>query len=187
MDEAHLIRMIRISKFLSKHLRHQPDRLGLTLAPGGWVTVDALLAACAAYGMPLTRADLDEVVGKNSKQRFSYDETGARIRANQGHSVAVDLELTPAEPPAVLYHGTGAGAVAAIEREGLYKQRRHHVHLSADVATAVAVGRRHGRPVVFRVDTAAMRAAGYLFYCSENGVWLVDEVPPAFLRVLGER
>ena len=101
------IRLIKISKFLSKHLRHDPEGLGLTLAPGGWVLVDALLAACARRRMPITRAELEEVVVRNSRQRFSFDPDGTRIRANQGHSVAVDLQLVPTTPPDVLYHGTG--------------------------------------------------------------------------------
>lgn len=179
MDEA---RLVRTSKFLSKHLRHQPARLGLTLAPGGWVEVEALLAACGAQGLPITRAELDEVVARNNKQRFAYDETGTRIRANQGHSVEVDLQLEPAVPPAVLYHGTGHATAEVIRREGLRRMRRHHVHLSPDVATATAVGARHGRPVVFAVDAAAMHAAGCVFYRSANGVWLVERVSPAYLR-----
>jgi putative RNA 2'-phosphotransferase len=183
MDEG---RLVRVSRFLSKHLRHQPQRIGLALAPGGWVTVDALLAACARAGVPLSRADLDEVVARNNKQRFAFDESGTRIRASQGHSVPVDLELEPREPPAALYHGTGEDAVPAIRREGLRKMRRHHVHLSADVATAVTVGRRHGRPVVFVVDTVALRREGYTFFRSENGVWLVDTVPPNYLRIVDE-
>lgn len=182
MDEAHLT---RISKYLSKHLRHQPDKLGLTLAPGGWVAVDVLLEAARFHGFRISRAELDEVVARNTKQRFAFDETGTRIRANQGHSVDVDLELAPLAPPAVLYHGTGAGAVAAIEREGLHKMRRHQVHLSADLTTARIVGARHGRPVVFVVDAEAMHRAGHVFYCSVNGVWLTDAVPPAYLTVLG--
>jgi len=181
MDEA---RLVRTSKFLSKYLRHAPEKLGLTLEPGGWAGVDDLLAAAAKRGMPLSRAELEEVVVRNSKQRFSFDETGARIRANQGHSVAVDLQLDPAIPPELLYHGTGERAVEAILREGLRKMRRHHVHLSGDVATAIAVGRRHGRPVVFEVQAGKLHAAGYTFYCSENGVWLVDAVPPEYLRVV---
>jgi putative RNA 2'-phosphotransferase len=179
LDDA---RLVRTSKFLSKHLRHQPARLGLTLAPGGWVDVEALLVACAAHGMPITRAELDEVVARNNKQRFGYDETGTRIRANQGHSVEVDLQLEPVAPPAVLCHGTGQGTAEAIRREGLRRMRRHHVHLSPDVATATAVGARHGRPVVFAVDAAAMHAAGFVFYRSANGVWLVERVPPEYLR-----
>ncbi|SRR5579875_1710382 len=181
MEETQLV---RISKFLSKHLRHQPQRLSLTLAPGGWVDVGALLAACAAHGMPLKRAELDEVVERNSKQRFSYDETGERIRANQGHSVEVDLQLAPLAPPDTLYHGTGEHAVTAILRQGLLKMKRHHVHLSPDIPTARMVGKRHGRPVIFQVDTATMANAGMLFYRSANGVWLTDHVPPQYLTII---
>jgi putative RNA 2'-phosphotransferase len=175
-------RLVKISKYLSKHLRHQPERIGLQLAPGGWVAVDELLAACKQHRFPISRAQLDEVVAKNDKQRFAFDSTGTQIRANQGHSVEVDLELEPSVPPDVLYHGTGHRAVESIKQMGLCKMSRHHVHLSTDIATATAVGARHGRPVVFTVDAAAMHKAGYVFYCSENGVWLVDRVPPEYLR-----
>lgn len=177
-------RLVRVSKYLSKHLRHQPERLGLTLEPGGWVAVTALLAACTAQGFPIARAELDEVVARNNKQRFAFDESGERIRANQGHSVPVDLQLTPAEPLALLFHGTGAGAVPAIVREGLRKMRRHHVHLSPDRATAERVGARHGPPVVFAVDAAAMHHDGHAFFHTTNDVWLVDAVPPRYLRQL---
>lgn len=175
---------VRISKFLSLHLRHRPDRLGLQLEPGGWVAVDALLAACARKGVRISRAQLEEVVRTSDKQRFAFDAEGRKIRANQGHSVAVDLQLAPQAPPAVLYHGTGERAVAAILREGLRKMKRHHVHLSADVETARRVGARHGRPVVLRVDAAAMAAAGIAFFRSENGVWLVEHVPPGYLSLV---
>jgi putative RNA 2'-phosphotransferase len=178
--------LVKISKYLALHLRHRPERLGLTLEPGGWVAVDALLAACQRDRFPITRERLQEVVEKNGKRRFSFDETGTRIRANQGHSVAVDLQLDPATPPAVLYHGTYPDAVEAILQGGLRRMSRHHVHLSKDIATARAVGMRRGKPVVLAVDAAAMAAQGHVFYCSANGVWLVDEVPPAFLRRLGE-
>ncbi len=174
-------RLIKISKFLSKHLRHDPEGLGLTLAPGGWVPVDALLAACAKRHMTLSPAELAEVVAQNSKQRFSFDETRTMIRANQGHSVAVDLQLAPAVPPDVLYHGTGHLTAPIIAREGLHKMNRNHVHLSRDAATAQSVGARHGRPVIFEVNAAAMTAAGHAFYCSDNGVWLTDAVPAEFL------
>lgn len=177
-------RLTRVSKSLSKHLRHEPEGLGLTLAPGGWVQVDDLLAGCARKGMRLSRAELEEVVARNSKRRFSFDENGTRIRANQGHSVEVDLQLEPAAPPAVLYHGTGQRTADAIEKDGLRKMARHHVHLSADVPTARAVGARHGRPVVFQVDAARMSAEGHLFYRSDNGVWLVDAVAPLYLQRL---
>jgi putative RNA 2'-phosphotransferase len=183
VDDA---RVIRISKFLSKHLRHQPQQLGLTLAPGGWVTIDDLLAACARHGMPLSREELDTVVARNDKRRFSFDETGERIRANQGHSVKVDLQLAQVEPPAILYHGTKRDVVHVILREGLRKMRRHHVHLAADIPTAIRVGRRHGQPVVFAVDASAMCEAGSVFFRSANGVWLVDVVPPRYLRMLDD-
>jgi putative RNA 2'-phosphotransferase len=177
-------RQVKISKFLSKALRHQPERLGLTLAPGGWVKVEELLAACAAQQFPISLAELAAVVAGSDKQRFAFDETHTNIRANQGHSVAVDLQLEPQTPPAVLYHGTSEKSVAAIQQTGLRKMARHHVHLSADRETAHKVGMRHGRPVIFMVNTTAMQLAGFTFYCSDNGVWLVDEVPPQYLEVL---
>ncbi|PMB51905.1 RNA 2'-phosphotransferase [Fischerella thermalis CCMEE 5201] len=175
-------RLIKISKYLSKHLRHQPERIGLKLDPGGWVTVDELLAACKKNQFPITRAELNEVVANNDKKRFSFDSTGALIRANQGHSTEVDLQLEQVSPPDVLYHGTGHKAVDAILQTRLNKMSRHHVHLSADIATAKTVGARHGKPVVFIVDARAMHEAGYTFYCSDNGVWLVDHVPPEYLQ-----
>jgi putative RNA 2'-phosphotransferase len=181
MDDA---RLVKVSKYLSKHLRHQPQRLGLTLQPGGWVPVEDLLAACARMHFPISRAELEEVIARNNKQRFALDPTGTLIRANQGHSVPVDLQLAPVAPPPTLYHGTAAHLVETIRREGLRKMARHHVHLSPDPETARRVGARHGTPVVFVVDAAAMQQAGIPFYCSANGVWLVDTVPPAYLRLL---
>lgn len=176
--------LIKISKYLSLHLRHQPEKLGLTLEPGGWVAVDDLLVACSAHRFPITRAALEEVVAGNDKQRFAFDQTGKKIRASQGHSVAVDLQLEPALPPRELYHGTGEKSVAAIQKSGLQKMQRHHVHLSPDTETARRVGARHGRPAIFIVDAAAMKTAGHDFYQSENGVWLTDSVPTQFLRLL---
>jgi putative RNA 2'-phosphotransferase len=175
---------VRVSKYLSKHLRHVPEALVLTLAPGGWVAVEELLAACERDNFPITREQLDEVVATSDKQRFAFDPTGTRVRANQGHSAAVDLRLEAAEPPPLLYHGTGAQLVEVIRREGLKKMARHHVHLSIDVPTATKVGARHGRPVVFEIDAAAMRRAGHTFYVSANGVWLTDAVPPEYLKPL---
>jgi putative RNA 2'-phosphotransferase len=180
MDAA---RRVKISKFLSKHLRHDPAGLGIALAPGGWVEIEVLLAACGRRGVPISRAQLEEVVRTSDKQRFGFDETGARIRANQGHSVEVDLQLEPRAPPAELYHGTGERSLPAIFRHGLMKMSRHHVHLSADVETARKVGARHGTPAVLVVAAGAMHAAGATFYRSDNGVWLVDAVPVEFLRV----
>jgi putative RNA 2'-phosphotransferase len=175
--------MVTVSKFLSKHLRHQPEDLGLTLDVGGWVPVDALLDSCASHGFRITRAELLEVVEKNDKQRFSFDESGTQIRANQGHSTAVDLQLESQTPPDVLYHGTATTTLSTVLKDGLKRMSRHHVHLSTTVQTAQKVGSRHGKPVVLVVDSAAMHKAGIPFYCSENSVWLVDEVPPEYLRV----
>lgn len=179
-------RLVKISKYLSKHLRHEPERLGLELAPGGWVAVEALLQACAQHRFSVSRAELDEVVAGSDKQRFAFDPTGTLIRANQGHSVEVDLQLDPLTPPALLYHGTPERSVESILRTGLSKMARHHVHLSGDVETAIRVGARRGKPVILVVDAAAMHRAGHLFYCSANGVWLVNAVPPEYLQRQGE-
>ncbi|WP_322744610.1 RNA 2'-phosphotransferase [[Phormidium] sp. LEGE 05292] len=177
-------RLVKISKYLSKHLRHTPEEIGITLAEGGWVSVEELMEASRKNGFLFTRAELDEVVATNDKKRFSFDDTGKLIRANQGHSVEVDLQLTPTLPPDVLYHGTGANTVASILQNGLCKMSRHHVHLTTNISTAKKVGTRHGKPVVFVVDSAAMHKDGYDFYCSENGVWLVDRVPSKYLQQL---
>lgn len=177
-------RHVRISKYLSLHLRHRPQALGLTLGPGGWVDIEALLTAARKRGMQISRTDLDEVVASNDKQRFAISDDGLQIRANQGHSVSVDLELKPTAPPAVLYHGTGEGSVLSIQRDGLKKMRRHHVHLSPDAETARRVGMRHGRPSIFTLDAAQMAADGHIFYVSENGVWLTDSVPSRYLKLL---
>lgn len=174
-------RLVRISRYLSKHLRHRPERLGLCLEPGGWVPVSALLTACSRAGFPLSRAELEEVVARNDKQRFSFDDSGARIRAAQGHSVDVDLQLAAATPPPTLFHGTHARALGSILREGLLPMGRHHVHLSSDVHTATRVGARRGRPVVLVVQAGRMAADGCAFYETDNGVWLVDAVPPSRL------
>jgi putative RNA 2'-phosphotransferase len=175
--------MVRISKFLSRHIRHAPQDLGLTLQPGGWVDVDDLLEGCRQNGMSLTRDELEMVVHGNDKQRFAFDETGTRIRANQGHSVEVDLQLTAADPPAILYHGTAENSVAQILKTGLKRMNRHHVHLPSAVPTAQKVGARHGKPVILVVDALAMHRDGIPFYCSANGVWLVDEVLPQYLSI----
>ncbi|MGI4873570.1 MAG: RNA 2'-phosphotransferase [Janthinobacterium lividum] len=172
----------RLSKYLSLHLRHQPEAIGLRLEPGGWVIVADLLAACAAHGQPLTRDELEDLVEDNDKQRFAFDESGQRIRAQQGHSVEVDLQLAPAEPPAVLYHGTVPAALPTIRAHGLQKMSRHAVHLSPDEATARRVGQRRGQPLLLAVDAAALHQAGGVFTKSGNGVWLVDAVPPQYLR-----
>lgn len=174
-------RLVTVSKFISKHLRHEPEGLGLTLAPGGWVEVEALLGGARRIGFPISLAELQQVVAESDKQRFAFNETGTLIRANQGHSTEVELDLPQATPPDVLYHGTVDKFIDAILVEGLSKMARHHVHLSPDVETATKVGSRRGRPVILVVDTAAMVAAGHTFYLSANGVWLTDHVPPKYL------
>ncbi|WP_405599784.1 RNA 2'-phosphotransferase [Streptomyces sp. NBC_01410] len=176
-------RTVKVSKYLSKHLRHQPERIGITLDENGWVAVEELMRAAAAHGFRFTRAELDHVVAVNDKRRFTID--GTRIRANQGHTVEVDLDLPTAEPPEYLYHGTVARSLDAIRAEGLRPMKRHHVHLSPDRETATRVGARRGRPVVLSVDAGAMHRAGHLFRVSANGVWLADAVPPEFLRFPG--
>jgi putative RNA 2'-phosphotransferase len=177
-------RYVTISKYLSKHLRHQPERLGLELLPGGWVSVDALLVAVAKDRFKISLSELHQVVLTNDKQRFSFDLSGQLIRANQGHSTEVDLQLEVKHPPATLYHGTNSAAVTIILVEGLKKMSRHHVHLSADLETAERVGARRGKSTIFTVDTTSMTNDGFEFYRSDNGVWLVDAVPPQYLQLL---
>lgn len=180
MENLTPARVVRVSKMLSKTLRHDPQRVGLTLDAAGWADVDTLLAAFARRGTVMTRAHLEYVVEHNDKQRFTLD--GDRIRANQGHSIEVDLGLDATTPPDLLFHGTGARNVEPILADGIHRGARHHVHLSADTATARRVGSRHGRPVVLTVLAGAMAAAGTPFYRSANGVWLVDRVPAEFVR-----
>lgn len=171
---------IAASKFMSLVLRHRPETIGLRLDAEGWAGIEDLIALSQKHH-PLTRALIDEAVATNNKQRFAISEDGLRIRARQGHSIAVELGLTSVAPPARLYHGTAARSVDAIRREGVCKRQRQHVHLSADAATATNVGARHGTPVVLTVRADEMAAAGHAFFLSENGVWLTDAVPPQFL------
>jgi putative RNA 2'-phosphotransferase len=174
-------RTVQLSKKLSFHLRHAPAKIGIELADDGWVDVTTLLDALAAHGTRMSRTELDEVVADNDKRRFAFDETGTRIRASQGHSVAVDLGLPVTAPPPVLYHGTVTRFLAAIRREGLRPMNRHDVHLSASVATATSVGSRRGEPVVLTVAAERMAGDGHEFRVSANGVWLVAAVPPEYL------
>ncbi|HEU5027685.1 MAG TPA: RNA 2'-phosphotransferase [Spirillospora sp.] len=173
-------RTVKISKYLAKHLRHRPERIGLTLDAGGWARVDELLDAAARHGFPITRAELEHVVAVNDKRRYALD--GDRIRAVQGHSIDVDLGLPAVPPPELLYHGTTEATAPAIRREGLLRMDRHAVHLSADPETARRVGARRGRPVVLVVEAGRMAADGHAFRVSANGVWLADAVPPEYLR-----
>lgn len=170
---------VRISKLLALYLRHNPEKIGIRLDSAGWTDVEELLAA-----MHVTRAELAEVVAGNDKQRYAFNADASRIRANQGHTVAVELDLPQRTPPDLLYHGTVGKFLDAIRREGLRPMSRHHVHLSATVDTARKVGARRGKPVILAVDAAAMVAAGAVFWLSANGVWLTDHVPPRHLEVL---
>ena len=172
--------MKKMSKSLSLVLRHEPERAGLSLDEGGWVEVDRLLVA-----MRMTRGELEQIVRESDKQRFAFDATGTRIRANQGHSVPVNLGLERAVPPDVLYHGTPESSIAAILESGLDKRARHAVHLSPDVETATRVGSRRGKAVVLQIDAKAMDGDGHEFTRSENGVWLVEIVPPKYLSLAG--
>jgi putative RNA 2'-phosphotransferase len=174
-------RLTTVSKYLAKYLRHAPHELGLTLQPGGWVPVDELLAAARSHGFPISYDELVECVETNDKRRYSFDGTGELIRANQGHSVEVDLHLDEREPPDVLYHGTVERFMLSILAEGLQKGKRHHVHQSRDVETARRVGARRGQPVVLTIDAGQMHQDGHKFFVSANGVWLTEAVPPSYL------
>jgi putative RNA 2'-phosphotransferase len=176
--------LVEISKFLSFVLRHEPQAIGITLDAQGWVAVDELLAAAARHGQSVTRQQLEEVVATSDKRRFCLSPDGRLIRANQGHSVEVDLGLVPLEPPELLYHGTVVRFLDSIRQRGLLRGKRHHVHLSADRETAARVGRRRGRPVVLVVASGRMHRDGHPFYRSENGVWLAETVPPQYLEFL---
>jgi putative RNA 2'-phosphotransferase len=175
-------KLVRASKFLSLVLRHQPEKIGMELDPQGWVPVDELLAACKRAGVALDANLLRQVVADNDKQRFAYSEDGKRIRASQGHSVDVDLGLERIAPPTLLFHGTADRFMESIRREGLLHGNRTHVHLSVDEITATKVGQRHGRPVVLTVLAGAMAQDDFAFYRSDNGVWLTETVPPAYLQ-----
>lgn len=173
--------LTQASKFLSLLLRHQPDAIGLTLSSEGWARVSDLVCLTQGQRVAFTPALIEQIVSTSDKQRFVYSENREFVRANQGHSIAVDLGLSPLQPPDVLYHGTAARFVDAIFRRGLLKQSRQHVHLSPDPTTAEMVGRRHGEPVILRVDAAGLSRTGMAFFRSENGVWLVEHVPADFL------
>ncbi|EDM78613.1 possible phosphotransferase [Plesiocystis pacifica SIR-1] len=175
--------MSQLGKRLAWLLRHEPEAWGLRVDAHGWMEVEALLAAFAERGHALSRAELETHVAADGKQRFILSSDGARIRAVQGHSIAVDLELDERPPPAQLFHGTPRRFVDSILREGLIPKARHHVHLSADEATARQVGARRGPPVILLVDAATMAADGHRFFVSANGVWLCERVPPEHLRV----
>ena len=167
---------------MSLVLRHDPGSIGLSLDENGWAVVDELIVCLNRDGKKVDRELIEAVVKNSDKQRFRISDDGEMIRANQGHSVAIDLKLEKKSPPKWLYHGTATKWMGAIEKEGLIKGSRHHVHLSPDKETAKKVGARHGKPVVLEVAAQILEQHGYVFYLSENGVWLTDHVPPDYLN-----
>lgn len=173
--------LVKHSRFLSLVLRHDPSAIGIQLDDAGWVDVTTLLAALQSRRSPITREVLVEIVETNNKRRFAFSEDRLRIRASQGHSIEVDLELEPSSPPDLLYHGTAAKNLDSIRANGLLRAQRNHVHLSADHATANRVGARHGTPVVIEIKSGRMADSGFTFYLSENGVWLTAHVPSIFI------
>lgn len=175
---------VKISKFLSLVLRHQPETIGITLNEHGWTDVPVLITKMNESGMTLTMDVLEHIVDTNPKKRFAFNETRDKIRASQGHSVDIALGYEAKVPPDVLYHGTSEANVTTILQTGLQKMQRHHVHLSKDKETAMMVGQRHGKPRIFEVDAITMNRDGHLFYISENGVWLTDHVPGEYLKLI---
>ena len=178
MDKA----QVQVSRFLSLVLRHKPEEAGLNLDDSGWCGVEELLKGCALRGHRISRDELDVIVAENDKKRFEFSVDRRRIRASQGHSIEVDLKYDPKTPPEILYHGTATRFLDLIKQMGLIKGSRQHVHLSILVETASKVGGRHGKPVVIPVRSGDMHRAGIPFYLTPNEVWLVDSVPPEYLR-----
>ncbi len=176
-----------ISRYISLILRHKPEVIGIALDEHGWAGVDALIRGIQETKDPaFSRELLDEIVRTDSKQRYAYNEDHTSIRASQGHSIPVDVELAQAMPPEILWHGTGEKYTASIEETGLIPKSRLYVHLSSDTGTAIAVGKRHGKPVVYQVEAGRMARAGYAFYLSANGVWLTKAVPVEFLQRIAQ-
>lgn len=175
-------RLTRTSKFLSYVLRHNPGSLGLELEPGGWADVDTLVERAQSEGRSLSRSRIEHVVAAGEKTRFTLSADASKIRANYGHSVDVDLDLEPTPPPERLYHGTARHARSSIRKEGLRPQSRQYVHLSPTPEEAMAVGQRHGVPIVLTIEAPALHEAGYTLYRSTDTVWLTRRVPPVFLR-----
>lgn len=171
---------VKLGRFLSLVLRHDPGAAGITLDEHGWADVEQLLAGVNRTGRKIDLPTLERIVRENNKRRYSFSGDHTKIRANQGHSIPVDVELKETEPPKYLYHGTASRFLSAIHREGIRKMSRQYVHLSGDFETAVAVGKRHGAPVVITIDAEAMARDGITFYRSENGVWLCEHVEPKY-------
>lgn len=175
-------RNIKLSKFLCLILRHKPETIGIKLDKHGWTDVSKLIENMNEAGKNLSLNKLKEIVETDNKNRFSFKENFKKIRANQGHSINIDLGYNPQQPPEFLYHGTAEKFVNSIFEKGLKKQNRHHVHLSVDTETAVKVGQRHGKPFVLKVFSGKMYKDGFKFFLAENDVWLTDNVPGKYLK-----
>ncbi len=173
--------LVHLSKFLSFVLRHHPERIGLSLDSGGWVDIEELLHKARQADVSLTREALQQIVEQNDKKRFTFSADGKKIRATQGHSIPVDLQLAPVSPPEFLYHGTSRRFLDSIQRQGLTARGRNHVHLSDNAKTGLAVGQRHGKPIFLTIKAGQMEHDGYLFHRSENGVWLTEAVPTRYI------
>jgi len=172
-----------LGRFLSYVLRHRPSAAGIELDAQGWADVGRLLAGCERAGKKMDRDMLERLVREDGKRRYAFSEDGSRIRANQGHSVEVDVEPDVSEPPETLFHGTASRFLESVRANGIRKGERRHVHLAADMETALEVGRRRGHPALIRVNAGAMHRNGYAFYLSANGVWLCDYVPWAYCEL----
>ena len=180
--------LTKLSKFIALILRHKPETIGISLDCNGWADVGELIEGInRTDGYSIDMETLEEVVRTDEKGRYSFNDDKTKIRANQGHSVNVDVELKEEIPPETLYHGTAERFCESIRKEGLKPMSRLYVHLSKDVETAVKVGSRHGKCVVFKVKTGEMSRQGYKFWLSENGVWLTKNVPPIFLEEIEKR
>lgn len=172
---------IELGRFISLILRHKPEAIGIKLDSKGWADVDELIRGINRAGKKIDMEVLERIVRENNKQRYSFNEDHTKIRANQGHSINVDVELKEEVPPDILYHGTATRFLESIKLYGIKKQNRQHVHLSADVETAIIVGKRHGKPVVLVIDTLKMREDGHKFYLSKNGVWLCGDISKDYI------
>lgn len=180
MDKA----LVKKSKFLSLVLRHQPEKINLQLDASGWALIDELLIKAKQNGVQIDLLELTEIVENNDKQRFCLSDDGKKIRANQGHSIGVELNLQEQAPPEFLYHGSARKNLQSILQSGIHKGNRHHVHLSNNCESARQVGQRHGKPIVFKILAQEMYQQDFIFYRSPNGVWLVEYIPAEFIVML---
>lgn len=174
----------KLGKFISLILRHKPEVIGISIDSHGWADVSELIDGVAKTNEGFNMDILEDVVATDSKQRYSFNEDKTKIRANQGHSIPVDVELEEAQPPEILFHGTADKYIQSIDKTGINARSRLYVHLSVDMDTAIEVGKRHGNPVIYEVKTGDMFRGGYKFYLSKNGVWLTKEVPASYINKL---